>query len=329
MVKLINEWQGPLISMNYKRNHYDKKGSFQQTKFDKDSINWLDQSSYKVSGDYFFAKHIEAFYNFLNKNCNKNKNMIRFGSIYFIVQLLESTIKFQRCKPQQLIRNKTLVNSIGIHKALQLLYHELDLVKLKKIVKNNMKQKPKKKYRIDSKKFYENFRKYCLLLLDKEKNNLLLNINYDINNNNYYNEDDIIPDYFKEIKIKKIQKTQRLFQHCPNLINNTSFQRIHENISKNNNNNYQQLRQYRRQTHIEQMRIEIPTHPITMPLISNYPQNNINNDNNNNINNNNNNSTETFNSIFNDGFSFQFTPNSFCLSNDFCLSNENESHHVI
>eukprot|EP01083_Nonionella_stella_P292306 994203_1 len=61
--KYIYEWNGPEISDKYisdfnnnNSENYHKIIEFD--KFHKDAVNWQDQSSYKVTGKYFFAEHV-------------------------------------------------------------------------------------------------------------------------------------------------------------------------------------------------------------------------------------------------------------------------------
>merc|ERR1712130_478883 len=111
----------------------------------KDSKNWLDQNSYKVTGKYFFAEHIKNIKTYLISYCNaidniseiKRTNIINYSSVYFAIELLSSATRYRQSREQPLIRYKTLVFSKELQEAFQTLYYLLILAELKKIVKRN------------------------------------------------------------------------------------------------------------------------------------------------------------------------------------------------
>ncbi len=93
-------------------------------------MNTLDQTSWKISGDYFFAPYIRKVKGYIDRYCNNIININesikleinKLAGISFAMQLLNGKIKFHRTKLKPLIRHRTLVKSNGIHIELENLY---------------------------------------------------------------------------------------------------------------------------------------------------------------------------------------------------------------
>eukprot|EP01084_Bolivina_argentea_P051739 95167_1 len=187
--KYISDWKGPEISRQYIADYNNVNSenyniSFGFDKFHKNAVNWQDQSSYRVIGTYFLSKHISQLRQYFTMYCNnivnisekKTYNIINYACIYCGLQLLLTKVKFKRTKKQPLIRFTTLRDSKELHNAFKILYPQLDLIKLKQMVKNNNKYNPNKKggqqYRINSTQFAENLIVYATDLLKTEKQNI-------------------------------------------------------------------------------------------------------------------------------------------------------------
>eukprot|EP01084_Bolivina_argentea_P281061 480826_1 len=127
----INNWNGVQFSKQFvaQYNKTGQKMSFK--KFNTIAANHQDQTSWKVSGNKFFAPYIARAKQYLYDYCQcivnvnevQRKEIFNFTCISYAVSLLSATIKFnQHTKPKPLIRYKTLVKSEGIHIELEQLY---------------------------------------------------------------------------------------------------------------------------------------------------------------------------------------------------------------
>lgn len=148
----INKWDGVQFSAKFKTS-FNKTGKKMDAKtFDKIAKNHQDQTSWKISGNKFFAPYIaqakQYFYAYCQCIMNIDENLrgeiYKFSCISYAVSLLTEKIKFNRTKPKPLIRHKTLVRSIGIHKELENLCPALKVKSFIVAAKKRRKQKDKK-----------------------------------------------------------------------------------------------------------------------------------------------------------------------------------------
>eukprot|EP01084_Bolivina_argentea_P094817 170496_1 len=138
----INKWDGVQISQ-CKKIMID---TFE--KFAKKAKNHQDQTSWKISGDYFFAPYIQKARLFLIKYCKYmqdiNSNIVieieYLLCLSFANALLYQEIKFHRTKPKPLMRHRTLVKSNGIHRELEALHKILTITKFISIAKEKRKK---------------------------------------------------------------------------------------------------------------------------------------------------------------------------------------------
>eukprot|EP01084_Bolivina_argentea_P313619 543116_1 len=117
-------------------------------KFAKKAKNHQDQTSWKISGDYFFAPYIARVNRYIAGYCRCIMNISRslrsqilcLGNLSFAQNLLNGKIKFHRTKLKPLIRHRTLVKSSGIHIELENLCPKLTIRKFIQNAKAKRKQ---------------------------------------------------------------------------------------------------------------------------------------------------------------------------------------------
>merc|ERR1712154_84355 len=130
----IDQWDGVQIKQ-CKKEDKSGKALYIDTweKFAKKAKNHQDQTSWKISGDYFFAPYIETARKFL---VNYSKYIMDIDSalrkeiadllcLSFANALFCGEIKFHRTKQKPLMRHRTLVKSQGIHIELEKLHKSL------------------------------------------------------------------------------------------------------------------------------------------------------------------------------------------------------------
>ena len=145
----IDKWDGVQIKQCKKESKDGKKIIIDTwQKFAKKAKNHQDQTSWKISGDYFFAPYIKKVKPFIEKYCKyivnvsetERAEIIKLGCISFAMQLLNGKIKFHRTKLKPLIRHRTLVKSNGIHVELENLYSKLTVRKFIQSAKAKRKE---------------------------------------------------------------------------------------------------------------------------------------------------------------------------------------------
>eukprot|EP01084_Bolivina_argentea_P317268 550078_1 len=223
IARLIQSWTGPIISDQYKEKFDDSSddtGEIDANKFTKDAINWLDQSSYKVTGKYFFAEHLKVIKQHLIRFCNaldipkhQRQKVLSYSCIHCVCQLLSIKMKFHRSKKQHLMRATTLRDSKEVHHQFKKLYPAFDLARLKETVKWNNKHDPTKKggnrYRVNSKAFAQNLRIYAANLLKKERKALgvtrvptVSTDDEETDSDNDTDDEQLLPVYFRRLYVK-------------------------------------------------------------------------------------------------------------------------------
>jgi len=100
--------------------------------YSKKAKNHQDQTSWKVSGDHFFAPYISKARRFLRAHSERLRvstaqraRVFDFLCLSLALSLLRGEVKFKRTKKKPLIRHRTLVRSNGIHAALEALHRAL------------------------------------------------------------------------------------------------------------------------------------------------------------------------------------------------------------
>eukprot|EP01083_Nonionella_stella_P103842 297021_1 len=131
----INNWNGVQFSKQFLAQYRKTGQKMDRKKFNTIAANHQDQTSWKVSGNKFFAPYIARAKQYLYDYCQcivnineaQRTEIFDFACISYAVSLLSATIKFHRTKPKPLIRYKTLVKSEGIHIELEQLYKRLEI----------------------------------------------------------------------------------------------------------------------------------------------------------------------------------------------------------
>eukprot|EP01084_Bolivina_argentea_P295346 508435_1 len=128
----IDKWGGVQIKHCKKSRGYNRSTIVIDTykEFEKKAKNHQDQTSWKISGDYFFAPYIKKTRIFLMEYCTHIPNIpkdimteiFNLLCLSFANALFQEKIKFKHSKLKPLIRHRTLVKSKGIHSELQALY---------------------------------------------------------------------------------------------------------------------------------------------------------------------------------------------------------------
>eukprot|EP01084_Bolivina_argentea_P084215 152364_1 len=144
----LNKWNGVQISKKFISQYNTNKKEMDWKKFSMIAKNHQDQTSWKISGNYFFAPYIKRAGQFLKKYCESiigvdeslRTDIYDLCCICYIVELLEYKIKFHRTKPKPLLRYKTLVNSNGVHFELEALCSQLKVAKFIQTAKRKRKK---------------------------------------------------------------------------------------------------------------------------------------------------------------------------------------------
>eukprot|EP01083_Nonionella_stella_P303517 1051036_1 len=204
IIKLINElvddWKGPIYSLinseqikpnntnNIHRIEHDIE-VMDFKKFMKRSINYIQQSSFKVFGA-FFAKHMDNVQRLLTKLFPSH--IVDYGCLVFASHLLKAEITLHRAGRKPLIRWTTLRDSAEIQTAFSKLHPLLNLKELKKETK--AKRKAIKKYTINAQSLVGEFKTLCNQLLEDTRVRVHLP-NGDGNNSSSVDKSYAVPNY--------------------------------------------------------------------------------------------------------------------------------------
>jgi len=180
--KQIERWDGVQIRQCKKEQRDGTKiiiDSWQ--KFAKKAKNHQDQTSWKISGDFFFAPYIKKVKPYLECFCSciggnipsdVRLEIVDFGCISFALFLLSGKIKFHRTKLKPLIRHRTLVKSSGIQTELQNLYPQLTVHKFIQNAKQTRKKNDGKNTVIAS-EFYKRVLEFAQQLYQQQRQTVI------------------------------------------------------------------------------------------------------------------------------------------------------------
>eukprot|EP01084_Bolivina_argentea_P274637 468158_1 len=181
----ISEWKGPIISKDYKKKFNDPKTRktikvnklfLNVEKFNHNSINWCDQSSGKIEGN-FFAMHIEEIKIYIRTCCRQINGILDAQReciedciwCYIRHELLITTIQFTRTNQKPLIRNKTLKANVQLHTSLDIIQFVEEFKLIEKQLKENKKKNGSEEPIKISKIFMKQLKKYCKELLNESE----------------------------------------------------------------------------------------------------------------------------------------------------------------
>eukprot|EP01084_Bolivina_argentea_P274638 468160_1 len=181
--KFISEWRGPLISKDYKKKFNNPTTTIEPDKlisnvekFNRNSINWCDQSSAKIEGK-FFAMHIEEIKIYIRTCCVQISGILDLQReciinciwCYIRYELLITTIQFTRTNQKPLIRNKTLKANVQLHTSLDIIQFVEEFKLIEKQLKENKKKNGSEEPIKISKIFMKQLKKYCKELLNESE----------------------------------------------------------------------------------------------------------------------------------------------------------------
>jgi len=144
----INRWPGVQLKQCKKQDKDGKRLKIDTfEKFVKKAKNHQDQTSWKISGDFFFAPYIKKARNFLSRYCESIEKISKaeraeiydLACLSFANALFCGEIKFHRTKAKPLMRHRTLVKSTGIHIELEQLHRKLTVRTMIQQAKNKRK----------------------------------------------------------------------------------------------------------------------------------------------------------------------------------------------
>ena len=168
----INHWHGVQISKQFITKFEKTKKEMDAAEFSKIAKNHQDTTSWKISGNKFFAPyiaqarqvkymricihimilvcciHIQFLHGYCQCITNVDENIrsevFELACIAYAVSLFTKTIRFHRTAQKPLIRHKTVVMSTGVHTELENLYSSLKVRRFIDYARKERKRKENK-----------------------------------------------------------------------------------------------------------------------------------------------------------------------------------------